>query len=265
MVREPPNTAGARGDSKVPVTAEFPGPTWSEEELVRKSVSTPDLVKLRNVVGRLEEQLASNSVGTSANTADTPEGSGSTRAVEPPKPSSPKKRKGRARLVKRLLGLAAVGGATALALLYLHPELKIKGPFDVLPVHNADVRAGVEGLIEEVCVEEGQTVHQGDLIARLFDRDARAELKKTEAAIEEAQAKLGLLVSGPRPEEIEQARIEVAKDAEAITFATSRLERDRTLYEGNLVSKQALEDSEAGLAQRKSELAAAKPSARTSA
>ncbi|PYK99357.1 MAG: hypothetical protein DME19_08865 [Verrucomicrobia bacterium] len=258
LVREPPNTAGARGDSKVPVTAEFPGPTWSEEELVRKSVSTPDLVKLRNVVGRLEEQLASNSVGTSANTADTPEGSGSTRAVEPPKPSSPKKRKGRARLVKRLLGLAAVGGATALALLYLHPELKIKGPFDVLPVHNADVRAGVEGLIEEVCVEEGQTVHQGDLIARLFDRDARAELKKTEAAIEEAQAKLGLLVSGPRPEEIEQARIEVAKDAEAITFATSRLERDRTLYEGNLVSKQALEDSEAGLAQRKSELAAAK-------
>jgi HlyD family secretion protein len=85
-----------------------------------------------------------------------------------------------------------------------------------------------------------------------------AELKKTEAAIEETQAKLRLLVAGPRAEEIDQARIEVAKDAEAITFATSRLDREKTLFEEKLVSKQELEDSEANLAQRKSEWAAAK-------
>ena len=145
-----------------------------------------------------------------------------------------------------------------MALVYLHPELRIVGPFDVLPVHNADVRAGVEGIIEEICVDEGQTVHQGDLIARLFDRDARADLQKTQSAIEEAQAKLRLLVAGPRSEEIEQARIEVAKDTEAVTFTTSRLKRDKALYEERLVSKQALEDSEANLAQRKSEWAAAK-------
>ena len=193
----------------------------------------------------------------SAKTPETPEDSGLQHA-ESPKPAAPKTRKGGARVVKRLLRLAFLGGATAVALVYLHPELRIKGPFDVLPVHNADVRAGVEGIIEEICVDEGQTVHQGDLIARLFDRDARAELQKTEAAIEEAQAKLRLLVAGPRPEEIEQARIEVAKDNEAITFATSRLDRDKTLYEGKLVSKQELEDSEANLAQRKSELATAK-------
>ena len=193
-----------------------------------------------------------------ANTPGTPEGSGSPYAMESPKLTTPKKRKERARAVKRLLGLAVLGGATSLALLYLHPELRIKGPFDVLPIHNADVRAGVEGLIEEICVDEGQTIHQGDLIARLFDRDARAELQKTQAAIEEAQAKLRLLVAGPRPEEIEQARIEVAKDAEAVKFATSRLGRDQTLYEEKLVSKQELEDSEANLAQRKSDLATAK-------
>ena len=194
----------------------------------------------------------------SAKTPETPEDSGLQYAAESAKPTAPKKRKGGARVVKRLLWLAFLGGATAVALVYLHPELRIKGPFDVLPVHNADVRAGVEGIIEEICVDEGQTVQQGDLIARLFDRDARAELQKTEAAIEEAQAKLRLLVAGPRLEEIEQARIEVAKDAEAITFATSRLERDKTLYEEKLVSKQELEDSEANLAQRKSELATAK-------
>src|SRR5262249_16367063 len=130
--------------------------------------------------------------------------------------------------------------------------------FDVLPVHNDDVRAGAEGIIEEIYVTEGQTVQQGELIASLFDRDVRAELQKTEAAITEAQAKLRLLVAGPRAEEIEQARIEIAKDKEAILFATSRLERDTKLFGEKLVSKQELENSQANLALRESELAMAK-------
>jgi HlyD family secretion protein len=128
----------------------------------------------------------------------------------------------------------------------------------VLPVRNADVRAEVEGIIEEICVDEGQTVQRGDLIARLGDRDLQAELHKTEAAIEEAQAKLKLLVAGPRLEEIEQARIEVAKDAEAVTFATSKVARFKTLYDEKLLSKQELEDTEALLALGKAALSDAK-------
>jgi multidrug resistance efflux pump len=159
---------------------------------------------------------------------------------------------------KRLPKLLVIGGATAAVLIFVRMDLKIKGSFDVLPVHNADVRAGAEGIIEEIHVTEGQTVQQGELIASLFDRDVRAELQKTEAAIAEGKAKLRLLVAGPRPEEIEQARIEVAKDAEAIAFATSRVERDTKLFGDKLVSKQDLENSEANLALRKSEAATAK-------
>jgi putative peptide zinc metalloprotease protein len=181
-----------------------------------------------------------------------------TQAVDPPKPEEKKKKKSRARAVIRWLSLATVGCATAAALLYLHLDLRVKGPFDVLPVQNADVRAAVEGIIEEITVQEGQAVHEGDVVARLFDRDLRAELKRTQAAIEETQAKLKLLVAGPRAEEIDQARIEVTKDTEATSFATSRLERDKALCEQLLVSKQQLEDSEANLALRKGELAAAK-------
>src|SRR5207244_11575267 len=123
-------------------------------------------------------------------------------------------------------------------------QIDMEGLDDVLLGHRYVVRMCEEVLKSELSVDEDQTVHQGDLTARLFDRNARADLQKTEAAIEEAQAKLRLLVAGPRLEEIEQARIEVAKDAEAITFATSRQDRDKTLYEEKLVSKQELEDSE---------------------
>jgi multidrug resistance efflux pump len=160
--------------------------------------------------------------------------------------------------LKRVLKLVVLGGATAAVLMYGRMELKVKGPFDVLPVHNADVRAAVEGIIEEIYVTEGQTVQEGELIARLFDREIRANLQKTEAAIEEAQAKLHLLMAGPRPEEIEQARIEIAKDAEAITFATSRFKRDTELFDEKLLSKQEMENSQANLALRKSEAATAK-------
>jgi multidrug resistance efflux pump len=181
---------------------------------------------------------------------------GGSEATKSPEPT--KKRKIMPVALKRLLKLAVIGGATAVVLMYGRMELKIKGPFDVLPVHNADVRAGAEGIIEEMYVTEGQTVHQDEPIARLFDRDVRADLQKTEAAIAEAQAKLRLLVAGPRPQEIEQARIEIAKDDEAILFATSRAERDAKLFEEKLVSKRELEDSQANLALRKSDAATAK-------
>ena len=261
-VRKPVSMPEALKESDLPDATSSPMPPKPEEELVTEAANTldspdgseiPETPALSELV-EPKEGLAPRS----AKTPETTEDSGRQYVAESAKPTTPKTRKGAARVVKRLLRLAVLGGATTVALVYLHPELRIKGPFDVLPVHNADVRAGVEGLIEEICVDEGQTVHQGDLIARLFDRDARADLQKTEAAIEEAQAKLRLLVAGPRLEEIEQARIEVAKDAEAITFATSRQDRDKTLYEEKLVSKQELEDSEANLAQRKSELATAK-------
>ena len=199
-------------------------------------------------------------VAESPNIPDGQDSSSLRRAPDSPKSHEPKEKKMKTipRALKRMLKLLVFGGATAVALLYGRMELKIKGPFDVLPVHNADVRAGAEGIIEDIYVTEGQTVQEGELIASLFDRETRADLQKTEAATAEGQAKLHLLVAGPRPEEITQARIEIAKDAEAIVFATSRVERDTKLFEQQLVSRQELENSEANLALRKSEASTAK-------
>ncbi|PYK99362.1 MAG: hypothetical protein DME19_08895, partial [Verrucomicrobia bacterium] len=153
--------------------------------------------------------------------------------------------------------LSTLAAASAVAF-YVEMELKVTGSFRVLPLHNADVRAEVEGIVEQVFVDEGDGVRAGDLIARLSDRDNLAELRKTEAAMDEARAKLRLLVAGPRPEEIEVAKADVARATEAVPFAISRLERDKRLYDEKLVSKQEVEDSEANLAAKNGELAAAK-------
>jgi putative peptide zinc metalloprotease protein len=102
-------------------------------------------------------------------------------------------------------------------------ELKVAGQFKVLPIHNADVRAAVDGLIADIYVNEGDIVPRGARIARLSDRDVRAELRKTEAEITEKLAKLRLLQAGPRREEI-------ALIQEAVATAETRLEHARKRY-----------------------------------
>ena len=99
--------------------------------------------------------------------------------------------------------------AIALGLLFFgHMELKISGEFAVLPIQNSDVRAEVEGIIQEVYADEGDMVGKGTLIARLSDREPQADLRKITAEIEEKQAKLKMLKAGTRLEEIELAKQE---------------------------------------------------------
>src|SRR2546429_2444979 len=111
----------------------------------------------------------------------------------------------------KLLGPPAI----ALAVLFFgQMELRVAGEFTVLPARHADVRAEGEGIIAEIHGDEGEWVREGDLIARLPDRDYRVELRKVEAEIDEKRAKLKMLKAGSRREEIEQARnaVEPAKN-----------------------------------------------------
>ena len=113
----------------------------------------------------------------------------------------------------------------------------MRGPFLVLPIHNADVRAAVDGTIDSVFVREGQAVRQGERIARLSDRDLTAELRKTQAAIEQSRARLALLEAGPTPQEVAVAKAELGKATDHVAHARERLRMDKTIYEQELISR----------------------------
>ena len=85
-------------------------------------------------------------------------------------------------------------------------ELRVTGEFEVLAVRSAEVRAEVEGFLDEICVEEGDTVAQGQVIARLSNRTYRAELEQVQAQLRQKEAQLQKLQAGPRAEEIAVAR-----------------------------------------------------------
>ena len=186
----------------------------------------------------------------------------------------------------------AIAVVLAAAVLFLgRLELKVSGEFKVLPARNADVRAMVDGLIEQVYVEEGDRVRAGDVLARLSDRDYRAELGKVDAEIAEKRATLKMLRAGPRREEIDLARGEVqtavtrqqhavkrfdeagrirgtrlSKSEAAVKVARERLQHRRAemrrvdeLFANGLVSQKQLEESrhEAALAEKELEAAQA--------
>ena len=158
------------------------------------------------------------------------------------------------RVVKRFLKIAVVLGVIGTALYFIPAQLKVSGEFRILPIHNADVRADVEGVIEEIFRDEGDEVKAGDLIARLSDRDYQAELSKVQAEIAEKEARLRLLKAGPRAEEIELGKTTVIKGEERLKYAESFLDMEKALYEGKLSSKKDYEEAAELAALRRKEL-----------
>src|SRR6266699_3311197 len=155
----------------------------------------------------------------------------------------PKKTPRRPRRRELTWGALAAAG---LAILFLvHLQLRIAGPFTVLPEENADVRAAVEGIVEEIRVQEGDQVKAGDVIARLADKDLRAGLLQTEAQVREARASLRRLQAGTTAESIAVARAAVSKAQDAVKFAHGKLARSKQLFDRQALSPQEFEAAQA--------------------
>jgi putative peptide zinc metalloprotease protein len=163
---------------------------------------------------------------------------------ETPLVESKKPRKKRGRKIERWKLWAAIGTAVLAILVFGRTELRVSGPFAVLPAHNADVRSEIDGMIEHIYVSEGDAVRQGDLLARLSDRENRNELQKTTEEIRQSRSKLRMLQAGPTAEEINLAKTGVEKAEEHLKYAQARLERDKLMFQKDLISQKNLEDTQ---------------------
>ena len=175
---------------------------------------------------------------------------GDAGASDAPEPKKKSRRSHRREITWGAVLAAAVG-----VLFFVHLQLRIAGPFTVLPEENADVRAGVEGIVEEVRVQEGDEVKAGDVIARLADKDLRAELLKTEAQVREAKANLRKLQAGTTAESIAVARAAVSKAEDAAKFAQAKLARSKQLFDRQALSPQEFEAAQEQAATAENDLA----------
>lgn len=100
-------------------------------------------------------------------------------------------------------------------------------PGIVEPIAHVDVAASQDGVLAKLCVEEGQLVQQGDLLAVLDDRIAQAALHMAEATVARAgamqKAESELALARVMLTRVEQARAERAASEMEVDQARGRI------------------------------------------
>ncbi|MBI1800180.1 MAG: efflux RND transporter periplasmic adaptor subunit [Chloroflexi bacterium] len=90
----------------------------------------------------------------------------------------------------------------------------------VAPKRQARLAFKAPGRIQQILVGEGESVREGQALARLDDKDAKQRIAQAEAALASARAQLERVKAGPRAEEIAVAQANVGA-------ARARLARTR--------------------------------------
>lgn len=201
--------------------------------------------KLRKLFGgrtRPDDPEDDGDIGADAVETAAPPENGASAPGAPHAPRTPRPRWS-PRVKWIALGVAAVAAAA-----FGRLQLRIGGPVTVLPEQNADVRAQVDGFVDEILVDEGDTVHAGDLFARLSNPATVAELRKTEASIEDTRAQLKKAEDGPAPEEVRLNEVSVARVEDRFRSAQENATRLTQLFATGAATRQELQAAQDQLA-----------------
>lgn len=127
---------------------------------------------------------------------------------------------------------------------------------------NVDIREvnlgfRVAGRVQQMLFDEGDMVKEGQLLASLDKVPFLNELALQKANVEQQAANVQKLEAGSRPEEIEQARANVAARKAALENAQGVFQRQAQLEKRDFASKQAYENAAATLHDAEAQLKSA--------
>ncbi len=113
----------------------------------------------------------------------------------------------------------------------------------VVAHHKIQVGSKIMGRVAWIGVEKGNRVQKDQLIARLEDREYRAQFDQAKAAYEATQARLSELERGSRPEEIDRAKHEVERAEAQLRTDEAQLRRIENLVKEGVSPAQSLDDA----------------------
>jgi multidrug resistance efflux pump len=161
----------------------------------------------------------------------------------------------RGRRKRAVVWVLVLGGLVAGPCL-IEIEDRAGGAFQLRPATRAELRAPVAGFLRSVYCDEGDRASPGAPVARLEVPDLASRLAQKQAEAREAQARLRLLESGARPEEVVEQRHRVERAKAWHDLARQDLGRQRQACAADL----ARLDQQ--IAQCKAELTAARSATR---
>lgn len=133
--------------------------------------------------------------------------------------------------------------------------LQLQGNVDIREV-NLGFR--VSGRLQQVLRDEGDAVKAGEVLAQLDDEPYRRELEESRAQVGSAKARLTLLQTGNRPQEIEEARAQVHEREVTAANAERLYRRQEQLLKNKTVSIQERDDAEAAFREADARLNSAR-------
>ena len=118
----------------------------------------------------------------------------------------------------------------------------IAGPGRVEP-YSEDIKIGSElsGRLKSVNVEEGDTIHRGQVLAELENADYRAQVESARANVAARQAVLRKVINGARRQERDEAWSSVDEKKAVMLNAQSELHRRQELFSAGVVSREELD------------------------
>ncbi len=138
-------------------------------------------------------------------------------------------------------------------------ELTLHGNVDIRQV---EVAFNASGRISAIKAREGDTVHAGQLLARLDTERLSLALQQAEAQIAAQQQAVRRLEAGSRPEEIRQARAQRDVARVAMDDADNFYRRQQSLVARNFISQQQADTAGFALDKARAQWRAANESAR---
>lgn len=151
------------------------------------------------------------------------------------------------RIILLLLVVAAIGGGVWW---YLHrpsanDALTLYGNVDL---RQASLAFNGSERIAQVLVEEGDVVKKGQILARLDTSRLAPQVREADATVASQRAMVLKLRNGSRPEEIAQARANLASAKADAANANIQYERRAALTVNSTISKQELDTAKAAAA-----------------
>lgn len=98
---------------------------------------------------------------------------------------------------RKLLAWLALMAALVAAMVFVPVPFRVGGDCQVVPVERRYLNSGLDAVVQEVFVKEGDLVEEGSLIAKLDDKELRNSLGEAEQRLKFAQAQMRSLVADP--------------------------------------------------------------------
>lgn len=120
-------------------------------------------------------------------------------------------------------------------------EIALESKGYIIPSHQILVSPQVSGRLLRLHLEEGLRVKKGDLLGEIESTEFEADLARATATLQLTRARLEELETGNRPEEIDQARADLAEAEAQLVQLDAEYIRAKGLIQSKVITKQDFE------------------------